>query len=82
MWLNPWAGGSALCALRYRVIAMSQEIVIRLARASENDSIQAQVQAIADETFAYLFAPSQVPIGQANLPEQQSTVSPGYGLAS
>jgi ribosomal protein S18 acetylase RimI-like enzyme len=48
------------------VIAMSEEIVIRLARASENDSIHALVQAIADETFAYLFAPSQVPIGPAN----------------
>jgi hypothetical protein len=48
------------------VIAMSEEIVIRHARASENDSIHTLVQAIADETFAYLFAPSQVPIGPAN----------------
>src|ERR1700722_4961909 len=45
---------------------MSAEIVIRLARPSENDSIHALVQAIADETFACLFAPSQVPIGEAN----------------
>jgi ribosomal protein S18 acetylase RimI-like enzyme len=48
------------------VIAMSAEIVIRLARPSENESIHALVQTIADETFAYLFAPSRVPIGEAN----------------
>lgn len=59
-------GGGPLCALRCIVIAMSAEIIIRLARPSENDSIHALVQAIADETFASIFAPSQVPIGQAN----------------
>jgi ribosomal protein S18 acetylase RimI-like enzyme len=48
------------------VIAMSAEIVIRLARPSENEPVHALVQAIADETFAYLFASSQVPIGEAN----------------
>jgi ribosomal protein S18 acetylase RimI-like enzyme len=45
---------------------MSAEIVIRRAKPSENDSVHALVQAIADETFAYLFASSQVPIGEAN----------------
>jgi GNAT superfamily N-acetyltransferase len=45
---------------------MSAEIVIRRAEPSENESVHALVQAIADETFAYLFAPSQVPIGEAN----------------
>jgi ribosomal protein S18 acetylase RimI-like enzyme len=45
---------------------MPAEIVIRRAKPSENDSVHALVQAIADETFAYLFAPSQVPIGEAN----------------
>jgi ribosomal protein S18 acetylase RimI-like enzyme len=48
------------------VIGMSAEIVIRRAKPSENDSVHALVQAVADETFAYLFAPSQVPIGEAN----------------
>jgi ribosomal protein S18 acetylase RimI-like enzyme len=48
------------------LIAMSAEIVIRRAEPSENESVHALVQAIADETFAYLFAPSQVPIGEAN----------------
>jgi GNAT superfamily N-acetyltransferase len=48
------------------VTSMSAEIVIRRATPSENDSVQALVQAIADETFVYLFAPSQVPIGEAN----------------
>lgn len=43
---------------------MSAGIVIRRAKASENDSVHALVQAIADETFAYLFASSQVPIGK------------------
>ena len=42
------------------------KLPIRLARPSENDSIHALVQAIADETFACLFALSQVPIGEAN----------------
>jgi len=45
---------------------MSAEIIIRLARPSENEVVHALVQTIADETFAYLFAPSQVPIGEAN----------------
>jgi ribosomal protein S18 acetylase RimI-like enzyme len=48
------------------VIAMSAEIVVRLARPSENEPVHALVQTIADETFAYLFAPSQVPIGETN----------------
>jgi ribosomal protein S18 acetylase RimI-like enzyme len=46
--------------------SMSARIVIRRAQSSENDSVHALVQAIADETFGYLFAPSQVPIGEAN----------------
>ena len=45
---------------------MKAEIVIRRARANENDSVHALVQAIADETFAYLFAPAQVPLGEPN----------------
>jgi ribosomal protein S18 acetylase RimI-like enzyme len=45
---------------------MSAEMVIRRALPSENDSVHVLVQAIADETFAHLFAPSQVPIGEAN----------------
>lgn len=45
---------------------MSAEVVIRRAKPSENDSVHALVQAIADETFAYLFASSQVPIGEPN----------------
>jgi len=45
---------------------LAAEIVIRLARPSENESVHALVQTIADETFAYLFASSQVPIGEAN----------------
>jgi hypothetical protein len=48
------------------VVAMSAEIVICRARPSENTSVQAFVQAIADETFAYLFPRSQVPIGESN----------------
>ena len=44
---------------------MSAEIVIRHPKPSENDSVQALVQAIADETFAYLFT-SPVPIGEPN----------------
>ena len=43
-----------------------QAIVIRRARENENNSVHALVQAIADETFAYLFASSQVPIGEPN----------------
>jgi ribosomal protein S18 acetylase RimI-like enzyme len=45
---------------------MSAEIVIRRAKPSENDSVHALVQGIADETFAYLFASAQVPIGEPN----------------
>jgi ribosomal protein S18 acetylase RimI-like enzyme len=48
------------------VTSMSAGIVIRHAKPGENDSVHALVQAIADETFAYLFASSQVPIGEAN----------------
>jgi GNAT superfamily N-acetyltransferase len=48
------------------VFAMSAEIIIRLARPSEQESVQALVQTIADETFAYLFASSPVPIGESN----------------
>lgn len=48
------------------MIAMSAEIIIRRTRPSENDSVHALVQAIADETFGQLFTPSQVPIGEAN----------------
>jgi ribosomal protein S18 acetylase RimI-like enzyme len=42
------------------------EIFIRRARADESNSVHALVQAIADETFAYLFAVSPVPIGEPN----------------
>lgn len=45
---------------------MKPEIVIRRARPNENNSVHALVQAIADETFADLFAPSQVPISEPN----------------
>jgi ribosomal protein S18 acetylase RimI-like enzyme len=45
---------------------MPPEIVIRQARPDENNSVHALVQTIADETFEYLFAPSQVPIGEPN----------------
>jgi hypothetical protein len=48
------------------VIGMPAELVIRHCEPSENALIHTLVQAIADETFAYLFAPSQVPIGEAN----------------
>lgn len=47
------------------LIAMSPQIVIRPARPGENEPVQALVQTIADETFAYLFAPP-VPIGESN----------------
>ena len=39
------------------VLYLSVGIVIRRAKPIENDSEHAFVQAIADETFAYLFAP-------------------------
>jgi GNAT superfamily N-acetyltransferase len=42
------------------------EIAIRQARPDENNPVHALVQTIADETFAYSFASSQVPIGEAN----------------
>jgi len=45
------------------VTSMSVGIVIRRVKPIENDSVHALVQAIADETFAYLFAPSQVRSG-------------------
>ena len=45
---------------------MKAEIVIRRVRPNENNSVHSLVQVIADETFAYLFAPSQVPIGEPN----------------
>lgn len=45
---------------------MSAGIVIRRAEPSESDSVHALVQAIADETFAYLFPSSRVPIGEPN----------------
>lgn len=44
---------------------MAAETVIRLTRPSENELVHALVQTIADETFADLFAGSQVPIGEA-----------------
>ena len=46
--------------------SMPAGIVIRRAKPGENDAVHALVQAIANETFAYLFASSQVPIGEAN----------------
>jgi ribosomal protein S18 acetylase RimI-like enzyme len=45
---------------------MSAGIVIRRANPGESDSVHALMQAIADETLAYLFAYSQVPLGGAN----------------
>ena len=48
------------------VATVLADIVIRRARPDENNSIHALVQTIADETFAYLFARSQVPIGEPN----------------
>lgn len=45
---------------------MPPEIVIRRARADENTAVHELVQAIADETFAFLFATPHVPIGEAN----------------
>jgi ribosomal protein S18 acetylase RimI-like enzyme len=41
------------------------EIIIRRVRTDDCNSVQALVQAIADETFAYLFSPP-VPIGESN----------------
>ena len=45
---------------------MPTTIVIRRARPDENSSVHQLVQAIADETFEYLFATLPVPIGEAN----------------
>jgi ribosomal protein S18 acetylase RimI-like enzyme len=45
---------------------MSTEVFIRRAVPSENDAVQAFVQAIADETFSYLFPDPPVPIGESN----------------
>jgi ribosomal protein S18 acetylase RimI-like enzyme len=45
---------------------MARQIVIRQARPDEGRAIHELVQIIADETFAYLFANRQVPIGEAN----------------
>jgi ribosomal protein S18 acetylase RimI-like enzyme len=45
---------------------MPAEISIRRAKPSENDSVHALVQTIANETFADLFASAQVPIGDAD----------------
>jgi ribosomal protein S18 acetylase RimI-like enzyme len=44
----------------------AEEIIIRRTRPNENSSVHALVQAIADETFVYIFAPSEVPIGEPN----------------
>jgi ribosomal protein S18 acetylase RimI-like enzyme len=44
----------------------AEEIIIRRTRPNENSSVHALVQAIADETFAYIFASSEVPIGEPN----------------
>lgn len=48
------------------VASMPTQVVIRRARPDENSAVHDLVQAIADETFAYLFATPQVPIGEAN----------------
>jgi len=45
---------------------MPAEMTIRRVESSESDSVQALVQTIADETFAYLFPTSPVPIGQSS----------------
>lgn len=45
---------------------MSAEVVIRRVQPEENSSVHALVQAIADETFVYLFPTLPVPIGEAN----------------
>ena len=45
---------------------MPLEILIRRARADENNAVHAMVQAIADETFVGLFATPHVPIGEAD----------------
>jgi ribosomal protein S18 acetylase RimI-like enzyme len=42
---------------------MPIETLIRRLKPGEEALVQALVQEIADETFAYLFAPAQVPIG-------------------
>ena len=45
---------------------MLTQIVIRQVRPDENSVVHKLVQAIADETFAYLFLTPHVPIGEAN----------------
>jgi hypothetical protein len=45
---------------------MRTEIIIRRAGPDENSAVHELVQTIADETFAYLFATPQVPIGEAD----------------
>jgi ribosomal protein S18 acetylase RimI-like enzyme len=45
---------------------MSAEIIIRRAELKENGLVQALVQAIADETFAYLFPTPPVPVGESS----------------
>jgi hypothetical protein len=50
------------------VIIVRTEIIIRRVKTDENDSVHRLVQDIADETFAYLFAASQVPIGDPDWP--------------
>ena len=56
---------------------MSAQIVIRPAKPSEHETVQALVQTIADETFAYLFASSHVPIGESNWSSSWLAVSRG-----
>lgn len=48
------------------MIVVGTEIAIRRVKPDENDSVHRLVQDIADETFAYPFAPSQVPIGDSD----------------
>ncbi len=52
--------------LSFYSVCMPTEIVIRRARPDENSVVHELVQAIADETFAYLFATPHVPVGEAN----------------
>jgi ribosomal protein S18 acetylase RimI-like enzyme len=57
------------------VIIVSTEIIIRRVKTDENDSVHRLVQDIADETFAYLFAASQVPIGDPDWPSAWLAIS-------
>jgi ribosomal protein S18 acetylase RimI-like enzyme len=61
---------------RYTFANMHGEIVIRRARPEENLWVHALVQAIADETFAYLFH-SHVPIGEPDWISAWLAVSSG-----